>query len=212
MHIVAAARATPRRRNSCSSVVVILAPEQPSGWPMAIAPPFTLTSSGSSLSSSMTATAWAAKASLTSTRPRSSACQPARASSRVIAGTGPIPMKSGCTPAAAVPAYRAIGSTPAADTARSDSSSRPAAPSFSGEELPPVTVPPGRNAGFLAARSSRVRSGLIPSSAVTSPPGPRSPGTVTGMISSASAPAAAARPARWWLRNAKPSCRSRPTP
>jgi len=198
MHIVAAARATPRRRNSCSSVVVILAPEQPSGWPMAIAPPFTLTSSGSSLSSSMTATAWAAKASLTSTRPRSSACQPARASSRVIAGTGPIPMKSGCTPAA--------------DTARSDSSSRPAAPSFSGEELPPVTVPPGRNAGFLAARSSRVRSGLIPSSAVTSPPGPRSPGTVTGMISSASAPAAAARPARWWLRNAKPSCRSRPTP
>jgi len=31
MHIVAAARATARRRNSCSSVAVILAPEQPIG-------------------------------------------------------------------------------------------------------------------------------------------------------------------------------------
>ena len=53
MHMVAAPRRPPRRRISCSSVVVILAPEQPSGWPIAIAPPLTLTVSGSSLSSSM---------------------------------------------------------------------------------------------------------------------------------------------------------------
>jgi hypothetical protein len=116
-------------------------------------------------------------------------------------------MKSGCTPAAAVPAYLAIGWIPAAAAARSDISSRPAAPSFSGEELPPVTVPSGRKAGFLAARSSRVSSGLIPSSAVTSPPG-----ALTGMISSARTPAAAAAAARWWLRRVNRSCRPRSTP
>jgi Kef-type K+ transport system membrane component KefB len=197
MHMVAAARLVPRRRISCSKVVVILAPEQPSGWPMAIAPPLTLTRSGSSLSSSMTAMACAANASLTSTRPRASACQPALASSRVSAGTGPIPMKSGWTPAEALPAYLAIGSAPAADAARSDISSRPAAPSFSGEEFPPVTVPSLRKAGLRAASSSRVRSARIPSSAVTSVPPPAPvPGTITGTISSASAPAAAARAAR----------------
>jgi Kef-type K+ transport system membrane component KefB len=197
MHMVAAARAAPRRRISCSSVVVILAPEQPSGWPIAIAPPFTLTSSGSSLSSSMTAMACAANASFTSARPRLSGRHPALASSRVSAGTGPIPMKSGCTPAEAVPAYLAIGSAPAAAAARSDISTRPAAPSLSGDEFPPVTVPSLRKAGFRSASSPRVRSGRIPSSAVTltPPPGPP-PGTVTGMISSASTPAAAARAAR----------------
>src|SRR5208282_3447129 len=43
MHMLAAPRATPRLRISCSKVVTILAPEQPSGCPMAIAPPLTLT-------------------------------------------------------------------------------------------------------------------------------------------------------------------------
>jgi Kef-type K+ transport system membrane component KefB len=209
MHMAAAARAAPRRRISCSRVVVILAPEQPSGWPIAIAPPFTLTSSGSSLSSSMTAMACAANASLTSARPRLSLCHPALASSRVSAGTGPIPMKSGWTPADAVPAYLAIGSAPAAAAARSDISSRPAAPSLSGEEFPPVTVPSLRKAGLRAASSSRVRSARMPSSAATSAP---LPGTVTGTISSASRPAAAARAARWWLCSANLSCRSRSTP
>src|SRR6266571_3337283 len=35
MHMVAAARLAPRRRNSCSRAVLIRAPEQPSGWPIA---------------------------------------------------------------------------------------------------------------------------------------------------------------------------------
>ena len=92
MHMVAAPRAAPRRRISCSRVVTIRAPEQPSGWPMAIAPPLTLTRSGSNLSSSTTATDWAANASLISIRSTSSSRQPARPSARFTAGTGPIPM------------------------------------------------------------------------------------------------------------------------
>jgi len=92
MHMLAAPRAAPRRRISCSRVVTILAPEQPSGCPMAIAPPFTLTRSGSALSSSTTATDCAANASLTSIRSTSSSRQPARPRARFMAGTGPIPM------------------------------------------------------------------------------------------------------------------------
>jgi hypothetical protein len=105
-----------------------------------------------------------------------------------------------------VPSYRASGVTPPART-RSDTSSTPAAPSFSGEELPPVTVPPLRNAGRLAASSSRVSPGRMPSSC---PTGPAAVGT--GTISSSNRPASRAAPARWWLRSANPSCRSRLTP
>src|SRR6185295_11017236 len=49
MHIVARPRRAPgpRRASSWSSVVTRRAPEQPSGWPMAIAPPLTFTFSGS---------------------------------------------------------------------------------------------------------------------------------------------------------------------
>ena len=37
----------PRRRISCSSVAVSLAPVHPSGWPSAMAPPLTLSRAGS---------------------------------------------------------------------------------------------------------------------------------------------------------------------
>ncbi len=53
------------------------APEQPTGWPMAMAPPLTLTFSMSKPSSRATATDWAAKASLASTRSMSSILRPA---------------------------------------------------------------------------------------------------------------------------------------
>lgn len=43
----------PRRASSCSSVAVSLAPVQPRGCPIAIAPPLGLTFSGSSPSFSM---------------------------------------------------------------------------------------------------------------------------------------------------------------
>ena len=74
---------------------------------------------------------------------------------------------------------------------RSDTSRTTAAPSLSGEEFPPVTVPSRRKAGCLAASSARVRSSLMPSSAVTSPAG-----VVTGTISPANRPASLAAAAR----------------
>src|SRR5690606_9462843 len=63
MHIDARPRLAPRRFISWSSVTTIRAPEQPTGWPSAIAPPLTLTMEESSSSCSMQGSAWAANAS-----------------------------------------------------------------------------------------------------------------------------------------------------
>src|SRR5688572_10818306 len=61
MHIVAAPRVPgPRARSWWTSVVAIRAPEQPSGWPSAMAPPSGLTRSASTPSSLITASDWAA--------------------------------------------------------------------------------------------------------------------------------------------------------
>ena len=46
-HMVISAVAAPRRSSSCSAVVSSRAPVLPTGWPRAIAPPLTLTRSGS---------------------------------------------------------------------------------------------------------------------------------------------------------------------
>ena len=78
------------------------APLIPSGCPSAIAPPFTLTCSMSRPSSRTQATDWLANASLSSTRSRSSTVSPARSSALRVAGTGPMPMTDGSTPATAV--------------------------------------------------------------------------------------------------------------
>ncbi len=80
-----------RRRNSCTSVTRIRAPEAPSGWPMAMAPPLTFTLSGSRPSDRRLARLWEANASLISTTSRSPVVRPARASAFSEAGTGPIP-------------------------------------------------------------------------------------------------------------------------
>ena len=101
-------------RISCSSVVRMRAPEQPSGCPRAIAPPLTLTISGSRPSSSITARDWTAKASFSSTRPMSSIFSPARVQ-RFAAPPGRAPAPScaaaprppptkGCGPAVSAPA------------------------------------------------------------------------------------------------------------
>ncbi len=42
-HMVCKARRAPRARIAWTKVVISLAPLAPSGWPMAIAPPWTLT-------------------------------------------------------------------------------------------------------------------------------------------------------------------------
>ena len=61
-----------RRRSSCRSETTSRAPLIPSGWPSAIAPPFTLTRSSSRPSSRQTASDCEANASLSSTRSISS--------------------------------------------------------------------------------------------------------------------------------------------
>src|SRR5262249_12710508 len=62
--------AVSRSRRSSSSIAVprIIAPVAPSGWPIAIAPPFTLTFLGSSLNACRKRSTTAANASLTSIR------------------------------------------------------------------------------------------------------------------------------------------------
>ena len=57
-------------------VAVSFAPVQPSGWPSAMAPPLTLTIAGSSPAARITASACAAKASLSSITPMSSSFRP----------------------------------------------------------------------------------------------------------------------------------------
>ena len=60
----------------------------------------------------MQAIDWEANASLSSTASRSSTVQPARASALRVAGTGPMPMISGATPALAAATSRARGVRP----------------------------------------------------------------------------------------------------
>ncbi len=62
----------------------------------------------------LTASAWAAKASLASTRSRSLTFQPAFSSALRLAGIGPEPMIAGSTPAVAQETMRASGVSPRA--------------------------------------------------------------------------------------------------
>ena len=83
-----------------------------------------------------------------------------------------------------------------------------AAPSFSGLELPAVTVPPSLKTGGSFARRSSEVSRRGPSSASTTV-SPFFPGTVTGTSSSSKRPASCAATAFSWLWSAKRSWRSR---
>ena len=139
----------------------------PSGWPIAIAPPFTLTLAGSRPSSRITASDCDAKASFSSTRSTSPTSTPTRSSSLRTAGTGPMPITRGSTPATALPTNVPSGSTPSSRAFSSDATTSAAAPSLSPDELPAVTVPPGRNAGFSVASFSALVSGRGCSSRAT---------------------------------------------
>ena len=175
-------------------------PEQPSGWPSAIAPPSELTTSSSSPRSRMQAIDCDANASLSSTASRSPMPQPARSSTLRVAGTGPMPMMSGATPAFAPATTRARGARPCASAYRSLTRTTAAAPSLSELELPAVITPPGPWIGRSAASFSAVVSGRGPSSASTSP---------TATISLSKRPLCAASRARWWERSANASSSSR---
>src|ERR1044071_1490576 len=109
MHSDTAACRQPDCCSSRATVSARRAPEAPSGWPIAIAPPFGLTR-GSLKSTSMSLrqpSTWLAKASLISITSISLNLRPALCSANGIAYAGPTPMMRGSTPAlAAAPRRR----------------------------------------------------------------------------------------------------------
>ena len=181
----------PARSSRPSRVTVMRAPEQPSGWPSAIAPPSALTISSSSPRSRMQASDWEAKASLSSTASRSSIVQPARVEHLASGGhradahdvrrdagvgAGDQRERAACRPARS--AYRSLTSTTAA------------APSLSELELPAVMTPPGPWIGRSCASFSR--RGVGPRTLVLrSPRRPRRSRRRSGRSSGPPAPAGA---------------------
>src|SRR5438046_8912684 len=108
-------------------------PEAPIGCPSAIAPPLTLTFFVAHPMCRFTAIACAAKASLISIKSRSFGSQPARDRQRLEAGTGPIPMYFGSTPAEAKALMRAMGFNPNSFAFFDEARTTAAAPSRSEE-------------------------------------------------------------------------------
>ena len=113
-----------------------MAPVAPIGWPRAIAPPLTLTRSGSRSRSRIVLSGTAANASLISQRSMSPVVIPALARQRSAAGPGAVSMITGSEPTAAVARMRARGVTPLASTQASDATTAAAAPSTTPDELP----------------------------------------------------------------------------
>lgn len=123
-------------------------PDAPIGWPSAIAPPFTLTFDVSQPICRLTAMACEAKASLISIKSRSAGDHPARCRQRLEAGTGPMPMYFGSTPAEAKALMRASGLSPSSFAFFAEHRTTTAAPSLMPEALAAVTVPFLSNAGL----------------------------------------------------------------
>ena len=155
-------RPTGRRTRAAGAARVprIRPPEAPSGWPIAIAPPLVLTISGSMPQASTQASDCTANASLSSTAPTSAQPMPARASARSAASTGAIPEHCGSS-ARTRRGRRSgrAGRRRSGAAAASEPSSTAEAPSLSGEALPAVMVPSGRNDGFRPASFSGCESG-----------------------------------------------------
>ena len=131
-----------------------------------------------------------------------------------MAGTGPIPISAGATPAAALEPTKASTSIPK-DFARSASIKiNAAAPSLTPEALPAVTEPDGSvvNAGRSLARASAVVDGRGCSSMSTRSGSPLRWGTETGTNSSANRPRSWAEAHRCWLCKANWSWASRLMP
>ena len=121
---------------------------------------------------------------------------PSRAMSFSVAGIGPMPMMRGGTAAEAMPSTRAIGVNPCFFAASSDARMSAAAPSFTPEELPAVTVPGVRNGVFSFDSASSVVSlrGCSSRSTTIGPALP--PGVSTGTISPLKNPRSCAATAR----------------
>ena len=121
--------------------------------------------------------------------------RPALASTLRLAGTGPMPMMRGATPAVAMATTRARGFRPFVPAAASLARSSAAAPSLTPEALPAVTVPSLlKGVGRLASFSRVVARGC--SSVSTTTGLPLRCETSTCEISSDSLPSAIAAAAR----------------
>ena len=127
--------------------------------------------------------------------------RPAASSALREAGTGPIPMISGGTPAMPHETILASGFRPRRRASSASATTSAAAPSTIPLALPAVTNPSLPNEGLRAARPSSVVSGRRWSSFSTRTVLPRS-FTSTGVISSANAPRSTAAAAACWLRRA----------
>ena len=141
------------------------APDAPIGWPMAIAPPLTLTFAGSQPSPLLTAQACAAKASLASIEVEI-VLRPASLLQRLASrpGSGRCPSRAGSTPAVAQEAMRASGVMPRRAASAAVISTTAAAPSLRPEALAAVTVPSLAKAGRSLATASSVAPARIYSS------------------------------------------------
>src|SRR5450756_572638 len=150
----------------------------------------------------------AAKASLISARSMSPIAIPARRSACCDACTGPSPMISGDSALTPVETMRASGARPSCAALTSLITTSAAAPSFSGQQFPAVTVPCSRNTGLSVDIFSSVVPGLGPSSADTTSPD----GRVTGVISRCQNPLARAFSARFCDLTPNSSCSAREMP
>ena len=128
-----------------------------------------------------------------------------------MAGTGPIPMIAGSTPATAVDTIRASGRRPSARARSASTSSTADAPSLIPDAFPAVTVPPSRNAGRSRASASAVVSARGCSSRATTTGSPFFWGTSTGTICQSNRPASIAATALRCDSSANASWRSRST-
>src|SRR5512132_549348 len=167
MHSVARPKAWPISRISYVRVRRRRAPLIPMGCPSEMPPPRGFSLSRSNLRSRSHAMTCAANASLISITSMSASDRPVFSSTFLVAGTGPMPMTAGSTPAHDIPASRASGRRPSAAARDSDISTRAAAPSVIPEELPAVALPFSRKTGGNAASRSSVVSGRGCSSSLT---------------------------------------------
>ena len=183
--------------SSWSSETTRRAPLIPSGCPSAIAPPFTLTLLLVEAELADHGDALRRERLVQLDEIEVGADDPAvRSRSLRTAGTGPMPMTRGSTPATADPTNAPSGSRPSSRARVLARITSAAAPSLMPLAFPAVTVPSGRNAGRSFASACAFVSGRGCSSTTTSP---------TETSSSSKRPAAFAAAHRCCDRSAKAS-------
>src|SRR3954453_6430180 len=161
-HIVTKPIDLSERSSSCTSVVIRPAPVGPKGWPMAIAPPFTLTRSMSGLCSRCQAATTGANASLISNRSMSLIVIPLRSRIFCVAGIGPSSIRTGSQPTVVWSTIRARGVMPSSFALSALISSTAAAPSEICEALPAVIFPSSLKTVLSCESDSRLVSGRMP--------------------------------------------------